>query len=68
MTYNKLPEDEVIKLHAHMLRHTSTKRVYEKKGSVEAKKHDRHRSFKQLERYATQTREEREETADNLWS
>ncbi|MEZ6101493.1 MAG: tyrosine-type recombinase/integrase [Pirellulaceae bacterium] len=64
----KLPPDEQINLHAHMLRHTSTKRVYEKKGPVEAKEHGRHKSFKQLERYAAQTQQEREETVDNLWS
>ena len=55
-------------VHAHMLRHTSTKRVYEKKEPVEAKEHGRHKSFKQLERYAAQTQQEREETVDNLWS
>ena len=33
---SKLPPEENIKLHTHMLRHTSTKRVYEKKGPVAA--------------------------------
>ena len=64
----KLPADQHIHLHAHMLRHTSTKKVYDSRGAVEAKHHGGHRSFKQLERYATQTREEREEMRDGLWS
>lgn len=65
---SKLPPEEHIQLHTHMLRHTSTKKVYQSKGPVEAKKFGRHRSFKQLERYATQTQEEHEEMVDNLWS
>lgn len=64
----KLPADEHIHLHAHKLRHTSTKKVYQKDGPVEAKKFGRHRSFKQLERYATQTNEEHEAMVDGLWS
>ena len=64
----KLPPEEQIHLHTHKLRHTSTKNVYQSKGPVEAKPFGRHRSFKQLERYATQTREEHEEMVDNLWS
>ena len=63
----QLPADEHIHLHAHKLRHTSIKRVHDKKGPVEAKKHGGHRSFKQLERYATPTREEAEATADKLF-
>lgn len=65
---SKLSPENQIQLHTHMLRHTSTKRVYEKKGPVAAKKHGRHQSFKQLERYAAPTREEHEDTVDNLWS
>lgn len=61
-------EDEHIHLHAHKLRHTSTKKVYQAKGPVEAKKFGRHRSFKQLERYASQTQEEHEEMVDKLWT
>lgn len=65
---SKLPPQEHIELHAHKLRHTSTKKVYQSRGPVEAKSFGRHRSFKQLERYATQTRKEREEMVDNLWT
>ncbi|MEZ6104212.1 MAG: tyrosine-type recombinase/integrase [Pirellulaceae bacterium] len=36
----KLPPDEQINLHAHMLRHTSTKRVYEKRGRSKLKNMD----------------------------
>jgi len=63
----RLPSDEQINLHAHKLRHTSIKRVHDKKGPVAAKKHGGHRSFKQLERYATPTRQEVEESADELF-
>lgn len=63
----KLPQEEQIDLHAHRLRHTSTKRLYDKKGPLEAKKFSGHRSFQQLERYATQTREEHEKTVDEMW-
>ena len=55
-----------IHLHAHKLRHTSTKKVYQTKGPVEAKSFGRHRSFKQLKRYPSQTREEREAMVDNV--
>lgn len=65
---SKLPAEEHIRLHTHMLRHTSTKKVYQARGPVEAKKFGRHRSFKQLERYATQTQEEHEEMVDRLWT
>ena len=61
------PGETPIVLHAHKLRHTSTKRVYDKKGPVEARDHGGHRSFKHLACYATQTREEREEMRDGLW-
>ncbi len=64
----KLPETEHIKLHAHMLRHTSVKKVHEERGELAAKRFSRHRSFGQLERYATQTQAEHEEMVDNLWS
>ena len=64
---SRLPAEEQINLHAHKLRHTSIKRVHDKKGPVAAKKHGGHRSFKQLERYATPTREEAEATADELF-
>jgi len=64
---SKLPPEEHIKLHAHMLRHTGTKRVYTEHGAVEAKSFGRHQSFKQLERYAAQTKEEREKMVDELW-
>lgn len=57
---SKLPPEEHIKLHAHMLRHTGTKKDYTEHGAVEAKSFGRHQSFKQLERYAAQTKEERE--------
>ena len=63
----RLPDNEQIHLHAHKLRHTSIKRVHDKKGPVAAKKHGGHRSFKQLERYATPTREEVEQAADELF-
>lgn len=64
----KLPNpDGRLQLHAHKLRHTSTKRVYQKKGPVEAKKFSRHRGFKQLERYATATKGEHEDMVDSLW-
>ena len=63
---SKLPPDEQIKLHAHKLRHTSTKKVYQNHGPVEAKKHSGHQSFKMLERYAGQTTEEREAMRDEL--
>lgn len=63
----KLPLEEHIQLHAHKLRHTSIKRVHDKKGPVAAKKHGGHRGFKQLERYATPTREEVEAAADELF-
>jgi len=65
---SKVPEGEEIKLHAHKLRHTSTKRIYEKKGPIAAQKHGRHQSLKQLARYAAETREEREASADDIWS
>lgn len=65
---SKLPQEEHIKLHAHMLRHTGTKKVYTEHGAVEAKSFGRHQSFKQLERYAAQTKEEREKMVDDLWS
>ncbi|MCA9140814.1 MAG: tyrosine-type recombinase/integrase [Planctomycetales bacterium] len=64
---SKLPSGEHISLHAHALRHTGTKRVYLTKGPVEAKQFGRHQSFKQLERYAAQTPEEREAMVDKLW-
>jgi integrase/recombinase XerD len=63
----KLPKDEWIHLHAHKLRHTSVKRVHDERGPLAAKKFSRHRSFQQLERYATQTREEHERMVDELF-
>ena len=66
-TNSKLASTEHIHLHAHKLRHTSVKRVYDKKGPVEAKAHGGHRSFEQLERYATPSREEKEAAADELF-
>ena len=63
----RLPVSEQIHLHAHKLRHTSIKRVHDKRGPVAAKKHGGHRSFKQLERYATPTRQEVEQSADELF-
>lgn len=65
---SRLPVGEQIHLHAHKLRHTSIKRVHDAKGPVAAKKHGGHRSFNQLDRYATQTRKESEEMADELFS
>ena len=64
----KLPKEEQIHLHAHMLRHTGIKKVHGERGELAAKRFSRHRSFAQLERYATQTREEHESMVDNLWS
>jgi integrase len=64
---SRLPADEQIHLHAHKLRHTSIKRVHDERGPVAAKKHGGHRSFNQLDRYATQTRKESEEMADELF-
>ncbi len=64
----KLPKDEQIHLHAHKLRHTGVKKVHDERGELAAKRFSRHRSFAQLERYATQTREEHESMVDNLWS
>lgn len=63
----RLPAEEQIHLHAHKLRHTSIKRVHDSKGPVAAKRHGGHRSFNQLDRYATQTRKESEEMADELF-
>jgi len=65
---SKLPPDEQIHLHSHKLRHTSVKKVHDDKGALAAKKFSRHRSFQQMERYATQTRAEHEEMVDNLYS
>jgi len=64
----KLPPDQHIHLHAHKLRHTSVKKVHDKKGPLEAKKFSGHRCFKQLERYATSTTPEHEEMVDGLFS
>jgi integrase/recombinase XerD len=64
----KLPADQRIHLHAHKLRHTSVKKVHDKKGPLEAKKFSGHRSFKQLERYATSTTPEHEDMVDGLFS
>ncbi len=64
----KLPPDQQIHLHAHKLRHTSVKKVHDKKGPLEAKKFSGHRSFKQLERYATSTTPEHEDMVDGLFS
>lgn len=63
----KLPAAEHIHLHAHKLRHTSVKRVHDDRGPLAAKKFSRHRSFAQLERYATATREEHERMVDELF-
>lgn len=63
----RLPRSEHVHLHAHALRHTSTKRVYQTKGPLEAKQFGRHQSFKQLGRYAAQTAEEREKMIDDMW-
>ncbi len=64
----KLPPDHHIHLHAHKLRHTSVKKVHDKRGPLEAKKFSGHRSFKQLERYATSTTPEHEDMVDGLFS
>lgn len=64
---SKLPKQEQIHLHAHKLWHTSVKRVHDERGPLAAKKFSRHRSFEQLERYATQTREEHERMVDELF-
>jgi len=63
----KLSAEEHIHLHAHKLRHTSVKRVHDARGPLAAKKFSRHRSFAQLERYATQTRDEHEKMVDELF-
>ena len=63
----KLPKDEQIQLHAHKLRHTGVKRVHDERGPLAAKKFSRHRSFAQLERYATRTRAEHEQMVDELF-
>ena len=63
----KLPPEQHIHLHAHKLRHTSIKKVHDKKGPLEAKKYSGHRSFKQLERYATSTTPEHEHMVDDLF-
>ncbi len=63
----RISENEKIHLSAHMLRHTSVKKVHDQKGAVIAKKFSRHRSFAQLERYASQTKQEHEEMVEKLW-
>ena len=63
----KLPSEEHIHLHCHRFRHTSVKKVHDKKGPLAAKKFGRHRSFEHMERYATQTRAEHENMVDNLF-
>ena len=64
----KLGKDEQIALSAHKLRHTGVKRVYERHGQLAAKRFSRHRSFAQLERYASQTMEEHEVMVDGIWN
>ena len=63
----RLNDEEKIHLHPHKLRHTSVKRVHDERGPLAAKKFSRHRSFAQLERYATQTRDEHERMVDELF-
>ena len=63
----RIPECEKIHLSAHKLRHTSVKKVRDSKGEIAAKRFSRHRSFAQLERYATPTQQEHEEMVDSLW-
>ena len=64
----KVPKDEQIHLHAHKLLHTGVKKVHDERGELAAKRFSRHRSFAQLELYATQTQEEHETMVDNLCS